>query len=97
MTWWLNTTFFIRTITTVIKSITMEFLADAQIVGTPELIDKAVASLLTCRKITTLITHGLQQFLESWYMAFLPIYVCEKNLSIMTSDFYYLRLLCYMS
>jgi len=65
MTWWMNTSYFIRTITTVIKSITMEFLADAQIVGTPELINRAVARLLTCKKITMLVTNGLQGFLES--------------------------------
>jgi len=51
MTWWLNTSYFIRTITTVTKSITMEFLADAQIVGTPELINRAVARLLTDYRI----------------------------------------------
>jgi hypothetical protein len=65
MTWWLNTAFFIRTITTVIKSITMEFLADAHFVVTLELTDRAVARLLTCRKITTLVTHGLQVFSAS--------------------------------
>jgi len=65
MTWWMNTSFFIRTITTVIKTITMESLADAQIVGTPELTNRAVARLLTCKKITMLVTHGLQGFLES--------------------------------
>jgi len=65
MTWWLNTSFFIRIITTVIKSITMEFLAYTQIVGTPELINRAVARQLTCKKITMLVTHGLQGFLES--------------------------------
>jgi hypothetical protein len=64
MTWWLNTAIFIRTITTVIKSITMEFLFDAPIVGTPELINRAVARLLTCRKITTLVTHCWEVFLE---------------------------------
>jgi len=64
MTWWMNTSFFIRTITTVIKTITMESLADAQIVGTPELTNRAVARLLTCKKITMLFTHGLQGFLK---------------------------------
>lgn len=74
MTWWLNTAFFIRTVTTVIKSITKEFLADAHIVCTLELIDRAVARLLTCRKITTLVT---QAFLASYYMTFkyLSMYV----------------------
>jgi hypothetical protein len=45
MTWWLNTSFFIRTITTVIKTITTEFLADAHIVGTHELTNRAMARL----------------------------------------------------
>lgn len=78
MTWWLNTAFFIRIITTVIKSITLEFLADAQIVGTPELIDRAVARLLTCRKITTLLHMACN---SSWkvstWLLYLYMYVTK--------------------
>jgi hypothetical protein len=58
----LDTVFFIRTVTTVIKSITVVLVADANLVDTLELIDSTVARLLTCKQINMLVSHGLQKF-----------------------------------
>jgi hypothetical protein len=62
MTWRLDTVFFVRTVTTVVKSITVVHVADANLVCTPELIDNTVARLLTCKEITMLAPRGLQKF-----------------------------------
>jgi hypothetical protein len=64
MTWWLNAVVFIRSVTTVIKSITAVLVADANLVGTFKLIDSTVARLLTCKQITVLVITWLAKFLR---------------------------------
>jgi hypothetical protein len=61
MTRWLNTIIFIRIVTTVIESITVVLAADADLVGTLELINSTVVRLLTYKQIIMLVSCGLQK------------------------------------
>lgn len=60
-TWWLMAAFFVRTISTVIKVITVECAVDAVLVSTSELAVSTVTRLLAWKQITTWLAKILHK------------------------------------